>query len=629
MTFNFYQEQKHARRQARFMFVLFFLFSIFLTIILAKSIDWSWYLFKGILANRDPSVPHHLPLPVFYTITILLLLPIFFASIYKLKQLSHAYYSISSLGVTLLGKIDSFRANQLQNVIEEMAISANIPVPRIYVLENEPSVNAFSIGLKSVDMSICVTKGCLEQLNRDELQGVAAYEMAQIINGYARLNTLIYGVLFGLEFIYLTIGEIHKFLFDSFKGDDLTHPYPQEGNDSAAGIFIYLEIIVLLFPFWFPLWLVSYSGHFAAKIIKSIICRDNVFQIDATAVQLSRNPNGLASVLQKSLQTEYSYFLRADSFLLNLEHLLFVFGSNPKYEFSLLRTRPETERRIQKILPNWHGELPETQDDMPKNDEQQNNKTAYASFGVAAEIMANFSNNAVIRTEIKDDAYWFMAARQPEQAAAVIVAMLVCHSQDNKACLDIAQMFDIKLYNNIKYLLEHNLSDERRFALLSVALPNVRLSITNEEKMKQYKQLLQNIIQADKQTTLFEHCVFAAVSGSLKNDTGSLLPVAKNKYLNEIRELLSLTATHCNNGKYARQAFNNACQLCNITPAGYRDNIPLEYLSQLLQTLNRLPADEKQRILAALKNIANADNNITSHEQDWLVTIVLAWGMNG
>ena len=627
MTFNFYQEQKHARRQARFMFVLFFLFSIFLTIILAKSIDWSWYLFKGILANHDPSVPHHLPLPVFYTITILLLLPIFFASIYKLKQLSNGYYSISSLGVTLLGKIDSFRANQLQNVIEEMAISANIPVPRIYVLENEPSVNAFSIGLKSVDMSICVTRGCLEQLNRDELQGVAAYEMAQIINGYARLNTLIYGVLFGLEFIYLTIGEIFKTLYYQAGGDDdLTHPYSREDDN---GILMVMYFAVLLFPFWFPLWLVSYSGHFAAKIIKSIICRENVFQIDATAVQLSRNPNGLASVLQKSLQTEYSYLLRADSFLLNLEHLLFVFGSNPKYEFSLLRTRPETERRIQKILPNWHGELPETQDDMPQNDEQQNNKTAYASFGVAAEIMANFSNNAIIRTEIKDDAYWFMAARQPEQAAAVIVAMLVCHSQDNKACLDIAQMFDIKLYNNIKYLLEHNLSDERRFALLSVALPNVRLSITNEEKMKQYKQLLQNIIQADKQTTLFEHCVYAAVSGSLKNATGSLLPVAKNKYLNEIRELLSLTATHCNNGKYARQAFNNACQLCNITPAGYRDNIPLEYLSQLLQTLNRLPADEKQRILAALKNIANADNNITNHEQDWLVTIVLAWGMNG
>lgn len=627
MTFNFYQEQKHARRQARFMFVLFFLFSIFLTIILAKSIDWSWYLFKCILANRDPSVPHHLPLPVFYTITILLLLPIFFASIYKLKQLSNGYYVISSLGVTLLGKIDSFRANQLQNVIEEMAISANIPVPRIYVLENEPSVNAFSIGLKSVDMSICVTRGCLEQLNRDELQGVAAYEMAQIINGYTRLNTLIYGVLFGLEFIYLTIGEIFKTLYYQAGGDDdLTHPYSREDDN---GILMVMYFAVLLFPFWFPLWLVSYSGHFAAKIIKSIICRENVFQIDATAVQLSRNPNGLASVLQKSLQTEYSYLLRADSFLLNLEHLLFVFGSNPKYESALLRTHPETEQRIQKILPNWRGELPETEDDMPMNDKNQNNATAYSSLGVAMGIMANLNETAAIRTEIKDETYWFVAARQPEQAAAVIVAMLSRHSQNQRACLDIAQMFDIKLYNNIKALLEHDLPDERRFAILVIALPNVRLNLTNEEKIKQYKQLLQNIIQADEQVTLFEHCVSAAVSGSLNMFSMPLPPVRKDKYINEINALFSLTATHFNHGRHASIAYNNACHLCNITPAGYRDNIPLEYLSQLLQTLNRLSIEDKQHILAALKNIANADGNITCHEQDWLVTIILAWRMNG
>ena len=626
MAINFYQQQKHARRQAGIMVVLFLLFSVLLAILITQAVSWS----VAFLLRLGNPYFDKIPPFLFTTIAILFLLPIFFASIYKLKQLSKGYYSISALGGILLSKIDSFRANQLQNVIEEMAISANIPVPRIFVLEKEPSVNAFSIGLKSVDMSICVTKGCLEQLNRDELQGVAAYEMAQIINGYTRLNTLIYGVLFGLEFIYLTMGKIFKTIYDAWGGDDdLRNPYlinDDEGGEAFGLIFL----AIFLSPFWFPLWLVSYSGHFVAKIIKSIICRENVFQIDATAVQLNRNPNGLASVLQKSLQTEYSYLLCADSFLLNLEHLLFVFGSNPKYEFAILRTHPECERRIQKILPNWRGELPETKDDMPKNDKNQNNATAYSSLGATLGFMANLSNNAIIRTEMKDETYWLFAARQPEQAAAVIVAMLARHSQNKKTCLDIAQMFDINLYNNIKYLLEHDLPDERRFAILVIALPNVRLNLINEEKIKQYKQLLQNIIQADEQVTLFEHCVSAAVSGSLKNTTAlSLLPVAKNKYLNEIRELFALSATHCNNGKYALQAFNNACQLCNITPAGYRDNIPLEYLSQLLQTLNRLSVEDKQRILAALKNIANADNHITSHEQDWLVTIVLAWGMNG
>ena len=623
MAINFYQQQKYARRQAGIMVVLFLLFSVLLAILITQAVSWS----VAFLLRLGNPYFDKIPPFLFTTIAILFLLPIFFASIYKLKQLSNGYYSISSLGVTLLGKIDSFRANQLQNVIEEMAISANIPVPRIFVLEKEPSVNAFSIGLKSVDMSICVTKGCLEQLNRDELQGVAAYEMAQIINGYTRLNTLIYGVLFGLEFIYLTIGEIFKTLYYQAGGDDdLTHPYSREDDN---GILMVMYFAVLLFPFWFPLWLVSYSGHFVAKIIKSIICRENVFQIDATAVQLSRNPNGLASVLQKSLHSEYSYLLYADSFLLNLEHLLFVFGSNPKYEFAILRTHPETERRIQKILPNWRGELPETKDDMPMNDNSQDNRTAYSSLGVAMGIMANLNETAAIRTEIKDETYWFVAARQPEQAAAVIVAMLSRHSQNQRACLDIAQMFDIKLYNNIKALLEHDLPDERRFAILVIALPNVRLNLTNEEKIKQYKQLLQNIIQTDEQVTLFECCVSAAVSGSLNMFSVPLPPVRKDKYINEINALFSLTATHFNHGRHASIAYNNACHLCNITPAGYRDNIPLEYLSQLLQTLNRLSIEDKQRILAALKNIANADGNISCHEQDWLVTIILAWGMNG
>ncbi|MBQ9681727.1 MAG: M48 family metalloprotease [Neisseriaceae bacterium] len=625
MVINFYQQQKHARRQAGIMVVLFLLFSVLLAILITQAVSWS----VAFLLRLGNPYFDKIPPFLFTTIAILFLLPIFFASIYKLKQLSKGYYSISALGGILLSKIDSFRAKQLQNVIEEMAISANIPVPRIYILEKEPSVNAFSIGLKSVDMSICVTKGCLEQLNRDELQGVAAYEMAQIINGYTRLNTLIYGVLFGLEFIYLTMGKIFKTIYDAWGGDDdLRNPYlinDDEGGEAFGLIFL----AIFLSPFWFPLWLVSYSGHFVAKIIKSIICRENVFQIDATAVQLNRNPNGLASVLQKSLQTEYSYLLCADSFLLNLEHLLFVFGSNPKYEFAILRTHPECERRIQKILPNWRGELPETQDDMPKNDKNPNNATAYSSLGATLGFMANLSNNAVIRTEIKDETYWLLAARQPEQAAAVIVAMLARHSQNQRACLDIAQMFDIKLYNNIKHLLEHDLPDERRFAILVIALSNVRLNLTNEEKMKQYKQLLQNIIQADEQVTLFECCVSAAVSGSLNMFSMPLPPVRKDKYINEINVLFSLTATHFNHGRHASIAYNNACHLCNITPAGYRDNIPLEYLSQLLQTLNRLSIEDKQRILAALKNIANADGNISCHEQDWLLTIILAWGMNG
>ena len=328
MAMNFYKEQAHARRQAKIMIALFLLFTFFLTMILVKAIDWTYYFTFG----KAHDMPDELPLPTFIVISILFFSSICTMSFYKLKELSQGNYSAIITGGILLTETDNVRAVQLRNTVEEMAVSAGIPVPKIYVLENEPSVNAFAAGLKPVDMVVGITRGSLEYLNRDELQGVAAYQMAQIINGYARLNTLMYGVLFGLQSIYITMTEFFKSVYEVY-----------DTNDEGAVAYYWL---ILLFPLWFPLWLISYLGHFFAKIIKSIICRENVFQIDATAVQLSRNPNGLASVLQKSLQTKWSYILFADTFVLDLEHLLLTFGKNPIYEFQILHTHPDTEQRI-------------------------------------------------------------------------------------------------------------------------------------------------------------------------------------------------------------------------------------------------------------------------------------------
>ena len=647
MAMNFYKEQARARRQAKIMIALFLLFSFFLTIILVKTIDWSWYLF----AHKYRDMPNHLPLPALLSISILFFSSICAASFYKLKELSNGNYSAIISGGILLTETDNVRAVQLRNTVEEMAVSASVPVPKIYVLENEPSVNAFAAGLKSVDMVVGITRGSLEYLNRDELQGVAAYQMAQIINGYARLNTLMYGVLFGLQFIYLTIYKIFNWI--------LNNPH---NDGSKDGVIVFA---ILFFPFWFPLWLISYLGHFFAKIIKSIICRENVFQIDATAVQLSRNPNGLASVLQKSLQTKWSYILFADTFLLDLEHLLLTFGKNPIYEFQILHTHPDTEQRIKKILPHWRGTPIATEDDAPRPTQQspfynqtkvknvlgaserswqkivekeevkiiptlaQNHEVAYdaASAAAALGIIGGINEVALQAVSLENEAYWFAAARLPEKASAVVVAMLARHSDNKKACLDIAELFSQELHNNIKNLLEHALPDERRFAVLAVALPNLRLNVVGEENINKYKHFLQEVIKSDEKITLFEHCVYAAVSGSLKMSlmAGFLPPVAKDKLKPEIIELLNLTAQHSNSGHHAKQAFQAALTECGLPLTAYRDNIPLGRLSSLLHTLDRLSAADKQQILTALENIAHFDEVLSNSEQDWLSAVAIAW----
>lgn len=642
MAMNFYKEQAHARRQAKIMIALFLLFTFFLTMILVKAIDWTYYFTFG----KAHDMPDELPLPTFIAISILFFSSICTMSFYKLKELSQGNYSAIITGGILLTETDNVRAVQLRNTVEEMAVSAGIPVPKIYVLENEPSVNAFAAGLKPVDMVVGITRGSLEYLNRDELQGVAAYQMAQIINGYARLNTLMYGVLFGLQFIYLQFHKIYDSLYDE---------HLQEDNR-----FMILYFIPLL-----PIWIIAYLGHFFAKIIKSIICRENVFQIDATAVQLSRNPNGLASVLQKSLQTKWSYILFADTFLLDLEHLLLTFGKNPIYEFQILHTHPDTEQRIKKILPHWRGTPIATEDDAPRPTQQspfynqtavknilgssdrgfrkiakedelkiiptiaQNHEVAYDAAATAAAlgIIGGINEVALQAVSLENEAYWFAAARQPEKASAVVVAMLARHSDNKKACLDIAELFSQELHNNIKQLLEHALPDERRFAVLAVALPNLRLNIIGEENINKYKHFLQEVIKSDDKITLFEHCVYAAVSGSLKMSlmAGFLPPVGKDKLKAEIIELLNLTAQHSNSGHHAEKAFQAALTECGFAQTAYRDNIPLGRLSSLLHTLDRLSAADKQQILTALENIAHFDEVLSNSEKDWLSAVAIAW----
>ena len=92
---------------------------------------------------------------------------------------------------------------RLRNVIEEIAIASGVPVPEIYVMQNEAGINAFAAGYTPTDAAVCVTQGCLDKLNRDELQGVIAHEFSHVLNGDMRLNIRLMGLLFGIMAIWV------------------------------------------------------------------------------------------------------------------------------------------------------------------------------------------------------------------------------------------------------------------------------------------------------------------------------------------------------------------------------------------------------------------------------------------
>lgn len=633
MAINFYRQQEESIRKAWFLLALFLVATFLLTVAITTLSALAIKLFLLVfLPNAN------FPNSLLWLIGFLCPVLVFSASVKKLKQLSKGNYSAIMAGGVLLKTTDNLQEQRLRNTVEEIAISANIPVPHIYILKMEPSVNAFAAGLRPTDMAIGITRGAFESLNRDELQGVIAYEMAQIINGHARLNTLVYGVLFGLDFIYIHLKKFFSIIFKPFSKEiNRVHKKELDQHEATSFIVSFYSIVLGIFLF-LPLSLmvvVSYIGHFFAQIIKSSICRQNVFQADATAVQLARNPNGIASVLQKSLQTKWSYILFADTFMQELSHLLFTFGSNPIYEFQILHTHPDTRQRIYKLLPHWNGELPQTQDDIVRVatfDKDDSNVYHAASAAFALGIIANISDESLLKksTEnLENEEYWFNAARLPEKAPAVVVAMLARHNADKKACLDIAQLFNKQLYENIKQLLEHTLPEKQRFAVLSVALPNVRLNIIGEENINKYKTFLQNIIKSDGKITLFEHCVYAAVSGSLKvSSLDTFLPSLTQEQLMEpMQRLLMLTARFANQGKNAEATFYAANEYCGLPIIAYQDNIPLGSLSSLLVRLDRLSPLHKQRLMDAIKQIIVADDDVSNEEHDWLSMMQIALGV--
>ncbi|MBQ9683390.1 MAG: M48 family metalloprotease [Neisseriaceae bacterium] len=592
MSLSFYQQQKTAQRNIRLLLLLLLFVGCALSLVGAITLIVAAALRS--LADELNLDGSGISVAWLFVLALLMSAVIFFISLSKLKKLSHGAYTAVMLGGERLQVAKTLPEQQLRNTIEEMAIAAHIPVPHIYILPLEPSVNAFAAGLNAADMSVGFTRGCLEKLNREELQGLAAYEMAQIINGNARLNTLIYGTLFGIEFFCTHIMSwVCAICF---------------GLLYIWGIYVvYLSMAV-------------FGGYLAAQMIKAFICRQNVYQADATAVQLARNAHGLACVLQKNLNSAFSYILFADAFVSQLEHFLFSFGKNPVFQSSILLTHPDCESRIRKILPNWDGKLPA----MPINENKPilNNDLPYEILylGVSGSL-----NNHTPQGENA----WLSSARNPDTAAATIVALLVRYSENLPECLAVAELFNPVWQKIITHLVNEPLPLQRRFAVLSLALPNVRLALANEDKAKQYSQFLQHIIQADNKTSLFEHCVFAAVSGSLNMDGATYKPSHYSKITHttdNIAQLLMLTARHANQGKNAEKNFQAACERYQIKDLSLQ-NIDLNRLPEIIHHLKNLPLAEKQGIIHALNIIAIDDKKISLIEQEWIAAISLALGV--
>ncbi|MBI5380380.1 MAG: M48 family metallopeptidase [Opitutae bacterium] len=227
---------------------------------------------------------------------------------------------------------------RLLNIVEEMAIASGITVPAVYILDDEPSLNAFAAGLTPGDAVVAVTRGTLEKLSRDELQGVVAHEFSHILNGDMRLNVRITAVLFGI----LVLGLLGRGLLETMAR---TRP---RGKDKGGGIAFLLLVGLALM-------IIGYVGYFFGRLIQAAVSRQREFLADASAVQFTRNPAGIGGALKKIGGYALGSQLQTSK-AAQIGHFFFAQGFS-SYFGGLWATHPPLDERIRAIEPQWDGKL--------------------------------------------------------------------------------------------------------------------------------------------------------------------------------------------------------------------------------------------------------------------------------
>jgi Zn-dependent protease with chaperone function/uncharacterized tellurite resistance protein B-like protein len=228
---------------------------------------------------------------------------------------------------------------RLHNVVEEMAIAAGLPVPEVYILENEPGINAFAAGMQPGNAAVAVTRGALERLTRDELQGVVAHEFSHILNGDMRLNARLMGYVFGL----VAVSMAGRLLL---RGAAIGGPRGRSagrrgggGGATAALMAAGLAVVVL-----------GSIGVLAGRILQAAVSRQREVLADASAVQFTRNPEGLANALKRIAASPLASSVRAVR-REEIGHMLFASGRRSLA--GLMATHPPVAERIRALDPNW------------------------------------------------------------------------------------------------------------------------------------------------------------------------------------------------------------------------------------------------------------------------------------
>lgn len=421
-----------------------------------------------------------------------------FGCVYKMISLSGGGARVAEMmqGRLIIQGGNDIHEQRILNVVEEMAIASGTPVPPVYLIDEE-GINAFAAGYSPADAVIGITRGAIQSLTRDELQGVIAHEFSHILHGDMRLNIRLIGILHGI----MVLGIMGYYLLRS---THLSRRSKNSGNIAVVGI---------------GLMIIGFAGTFFGNLIKSAVSRQREFLADASAVQYTRNPDGIADALKRIGGSKAGSVLDNPG-AAEISHALF--GNGVRFSInSLFATHPPLEKRISAIQPNWDGsfdikekvEQPEpSKKDAAAKLTPQGAMSALTALAMTDALMNQAGNPQEANLQRAQELLAAIprplleAAHNPFSARALIYFLLL----DDDAAMARQQLdtmrgsADPAVYEALVKLFEEHLevSQDLRLPLVNLALPTLRQ--LSAEQYTLFRKNLEVLVSSDGRTSLWE-----------------------------------------------------------------------------------------------------------------------------
>jgi Zn-dependent protease with chaperone function/uncharacterized tellurite resistance protein B-like protein len=441
-------------------------------------------------------------------------------------------------GRPLIADSATMEEKRLLNVVEEMAIASGIPVPPVYLLE-EAGINAFAAGYRPADAVLGITRGAIENLNREQLQGVIAHEFSHILNGDMRMNIRMIGILHGI----LLLSLLGRMLFHSMR---FSGGRSRSSDNNGNGI------IVVIFVVGLSLLVIGGVGYFIGGLIKAAVSRQREYLADASAVQFTRNPNGIAGALKRIAGWAAHGQLKHPNASV-ASHLFFSQGVFEGLT-GLLATHPPLKRRILAIEPTWDGSLGEphaenNRTSQPISPLRAASATAASAAGFAPAPALQTVDPLVEVSSVREAAKHIgapeeihriysaelltrldpelrQAASEPYSARALVFALLLDRDntiakQQIESLREIAPEQIVLLTVRLAPIVARS-PEAMRLPLVDLSLAMLRRM--SESQYRDFTRAFDSLIQADNQLSIFEW----TLAQVLKRNLNSQFTPARN-----------------------------------------------------------------------------------------------------